>query len=393
MGQEGSKTGGASSIPEGTNNIKDIYEFGDVLGRGHFAEVVRAKDKRTGRQVAIKRIIKKELGKNASAVKSEVEILKTVGNHPHVVNLIDTFDDENHYYLIMEFCTGGDLFNTIIDQGQFSENDARRFCRQLAEAIMWIHRCGITHRDLKPENILLSSKDLKTASLKVADFGLSKIIPEPSSQMKTVCGTWAYCAPEVITKRPYTQAVDNWTLGVLMFVLLSGYHPFDMYGDLPEAKLMRNIKSCKYDFEDDVWKPVSESAKQLIRDLLVVDPAKRMSCEGFLKSDWILHDGADRDMTYIIGNLKNQNTKHSLRALVNAKLAASHFRKYIANRETVPKEKLHQVFHEIRKESGHHSPASAHNVEYWVDHEGELDEKHATTAHAVHAGEPEKSVA
>eukprot|EP01083_Nonionella_stella_P159812 521805_1 len=157
---------------------------------------------------------------------------------------------------------------------------------QLASATHYIHSCGVTHRDLKPENILLTSKE-KNASIMVSDFGLSKIAEESDKPMDTICGTWAYCAPEVIKREPYTPVVDNWSLGILMFILLSGYHPFDVYGELGEAQLMRRIIRCKFDFDDNVWKDVSKEAKQLIKSLLEVDPKKRLGLGEFLETPWI----------------------------------------------------------------------------------------------------------
>lgn len=142
-----------------------------------------------------------------------------------------------------------------------------------------MHDNKITHRDLKPENILLTDQS-PSAILKVVDFGLSKFVNSPQGMMSTVIGTWAYCAPEVFSRRPYTDAVDNWALGVLMFIMLSGeyslltfdrstdgvprvcwtsgYHPFDLYGDSSEAQLIENICSGKFNFEEPEWQDVSK---------------------------------------------------------------------------------------------------------------------------------------
>lgn len=389
MGNEGSKGGIAKhqmQIPPETKNIEDVFKIGKELGRGHFACVKVATDRRTGKQVAIKIIQKKEMNKNAESVKMEVRVLMEVGSHPYIVNLIDTFEDSSRYYLVMEFATGGDLFSRIVEEGTFSEAICIRFCRQLAQAIQYIHSKGISHRDLKPENILLNPtpstdgkarnlKDLANWDLKVADFGLSKILPEPTSQMRTVCGTWAYCAPEVINRQKYSAEVDNWTLGVLMFILLSGYHPFDMYGDLPEPQLLRNIRICKYDFNDEVWDSVSNDAKDLIRGLLQVDPRKRITLEQYLSSDWIMREGsADVDMSHVAQRMKaNVDPRRRFRGLILAKLAAAQFRRHMTER--VAAKDLRAAVNTISQEAGVQSPARDKETDADFDYPAPMEDE------------------
>lgn len=156
--------------------------------RGHFARVKKCRDVLTGKQYAVKIIEKKELLKNSAAVKAEIDILRAVGHHPHIVNLIDQFEDSSKCYIVMELCSGGDLFSQIVEHGKYSEAQAVRACKQLASALQWIHSKGVTHRDLKPENILLTSNSID-ADLKVADFGLSKLLKGHQHVMKTICGT------------------------------------------------------------------------------------------------------------------------------------------------------------------------------------------------------------
>jgi len=299
--------------------IEDLYRQGAELGRGHFARVVTCTRIADGKQFAMK-IIKKNEMKSPDVVHKEVTILKTVGNHPNIVELIDVQEDRKHCYLIMEMCPGGDLFSKIVEEGNYSEKQARKACKQLAEALIWIHKKGVTHRDLKPENILLASDSLES-DIKVADFGLSKLMKENQEIMKTVCGTWAYCAPEVLEKIPYTQEVDCWTLGVLMFILLSGYHPFDVFGDLNEPELMDKIKDCSYDFDDPVWEDVSQEAKDLITALLHTDPKKRMTLQKYLASRWITgQDIATHNNQRVADNLKKFN-QSKFRAIVYAHIA------------------------------------------------------------------------
>lgn len=231
------------------------------------------------------KIINKKHLVNQDLLKDEVEILKRVGNHRNILHLIKTYDSIEEFYIVTELCKGGDLFGRIVQEGSLSEKDTVGYMKQLVCAIEHIHSCGVTHRDLKPENILLSNTS-KSAVLKVADFGLSKIRQDGDIVMKTVCGTWAYCAPEVIRREKYTNAVDNWTIGILMFVILAGYHPFDIYGDATEAELLKRIEEVQYDFDDEVWDEVSQEAQNIITGCLQTDPEKRMKASEFLAHPW-----------------------------------------------------------------------------------------------------------
>jgi len=310
-------------IPPGTTDLEQVFTFGRTLGKGHFATVKEAVHKGNGKTYAIKIIDRNQLKNNEATVMAEIDILKAVGSHPHVVSMIDSFQDSKHFYIIMDYCGGGDLFSQIVAEGKYSERYAIRFCRQMASALKYIHSHGVCHRDLKPENLLLTSKELDTADVKLADFGLSKIIEgEGQAVMNTICGTWAYCAPEVISRKPYDFSVDAWALGVLMFVLLAGYHPFDVYGDTPEPELLRKIKSANFDFNDPVWEDVSKEAKALIRNLLVVDPKQRMTLDDYLASSWIMSEGNAELRPHVVSRMKTMR----LRTLVTVKLAADHWK-------------------------------------------------------------------
>lgn len=321
-----------------TNNAQNIpwqqrYEFAaGILGKGHFAQVKKCRDVMSGKWYACKIIDKKELVRSSSsAVKLEIEILKAVGYHPNVVQLMDQFEDDKKFYLVMELCEGGDLFSQIVEHGKYSEKKAAKACRQLASALLHIHQCGVTHRDLKPENLLLTTPNID-ADLKVADFGLSKLIKGHQHPMRTVCGTWAYASPEVIQRKPYDERVDNWTLGVLMYILLSGYHPFDVYGEMPEPELLQKIVTCSYDFDDPVWESISLDAKELIKGLLVVDPNKRLTLEKFLSSAWVSGACAEKPMNpMIIERLSKFSVgRQKFRTLVVAKLASNKFKASIS---------------------------------------------------------------
>lgn len=175
-----------------TSTFESMYEIGAELGKGHFAVVHACVHVGTGVKYAVK-VINKRRVTNPMSMREEVTVLRKVGRHPYCIELVDVFEDDSNFYLVMELCTGGDLFSRIVDYGSYSEMDASRTLFQLATALDHIHQQGITHRDLKPENILLLNST-PDSDLKVGDFGLSKIVEGgPSVVMKTICGTWAYC--------------------------------------------------------------------------------------------------------------------------------------------------------------------------------------------------------
>ena len=220
-------------------------------------------------------------------LKTEVSILQSVGRHPHIVNLYHVFHlpKKNKLRLVMEYCTGGELFDRLAT-APYSSRDAADVTANLASALKFLHDRGIVHRDLKPENLLLVDKNQSTW-IKLADFGLAKIMSK--NHMFTVCGTWAYCAPEVKSqpRDGYTKAVDVWSLGVITYIVLSGYHPFDPDGVTPDQDLEYRIKYGIYDFDDDAWTRVSRKAKDFVKKCLVVNPKKRLTIDACLQHPWL----------------------------------------------------------------------------------------------------------
>lgn len=224
-------------------------------------------------------------------------MLKKVGEHPNIVALYDIFVTNTELQLVLELLRGGELFDRMVEKGPYSELEASHHVRKIVLALEFLHKNGVVHRDLKPENLILTDKT-DNAELKIADFGLSRIVDDvASSVMQTVCGTWAYCAPEVKTSvtfvennqsvANYTAAVDLWSLGVILFVILGAYHPFDPDGDASDAVLWDNICSGQFNFNDPAWNNISDMAKDLIRRLIVVDPTKRYTTEQVLQHPWI----------------------------------------------------------------------------------------------------------
>lgn len=188
---------GGHSDPSNYRNIKETYKIEATIGKGSFATVKKAKNRATGERFAVKVLSKKKMSdEDKIAMHTEIEILKQV-DHPNIVKLIDVFEDERHWCLVMELMQGGELFDQILEKEQFSEAEAREATRAIVDAINYCHTKGICHRDIKPENLLLSSKELGIASLKIADFGLARLLAD-NALASTTCGTPGYVAPEVL---------------------------------------------------------------------------------------------------------------------------------------------------------------------------------------------------
>ena len=217
------------------------------------------------------------------SLQTEIDILKQM-DHPNVVKLVDVFEDERHWCLVMELMKGGELFDMILEKDHFSEAEAREATRALVDAIQYCHSLGVVHRDIKPENLLLESKDMGISSLKMADFGLARMLPEEHSTASTTCGTPGYVAPEVLMQKPYGKACDIWGIGVVTFILLSGTPPF--YEE-DNFALFEQIKNCDYEFDEEVWKDVSAEAKDFVSKILVADPKKRMTSEQIFQHPWM----------------------------------------------------------------------------------------------------------
>jgi len=214
------------------------------------------------------------------SIRREITNLKKVA-HPNIMKLYGVFEDNDELYLVMELIEGQELFDKIVERGHYTEKDASNIIRQVIDAIAYLHSQGIAHRDLKPEN-LLSSGDNENEIIKVADFGLSKNFSE--DKLQTSCGSPTYVAPEVLNSDSYDKSVDMWSIGVIIYILLSGYPPF--YGDT-QPELFRRIMAAQFDFDDECWNEISSDAKDLIRHLLVKDPKNRYTAQQALEHPWI----------------------------------------------------------------------------------------------------------
>lgn len=268
--------------------------------------VVEGTNKKTGDKCAIK-CIKKTMveGEDIKLLRREVQIMKKV-NHPNVLKLYEVFEDDEEFFLVMELVTGKELFDKIVERGQYSEADASHIVRQIVSAVDYLHSQGIAHRDLKPENLLSAEVDGEEI-IKIADFGFSKNFGE--EKLMTSCGSPGYVAPEVLTCESYDKSVDLWSVGVIIYILLCGYPPF--YADNAPA-LFKMIMDVKYDFDDPSWDEVSDSAKNLIRNLLVKDPKKRFTAAQCLDDPWVKGTSLPNKVLQL-QNLKDYNSKRKLK--------------------------------------------------------------------------------
>lgn len=299
-------------IEKGVGSIYDSYKIDErmELGQGSYGKVIKAKNKHTNAVRAIK-IIPKAKVKNHERFATEINIQKTL-DHPNIIKLYETYEDERNVYLVFEVCEGGELFDRIISKGHFSENEARHLFVQIMKSLFYCHKHGICHRDLKPENFLFGSKDDHSV-LKLIDFGLSKIFAneneiidsKPSNSkiagfsefrgrrkpnaMTTKAGTPYYIAPEVMDGN-YDEKCDIWSAGVLLYILLCGYPPF--YGNT-DAQIQESVKKGKYDFESSEWKGVNDGAKDLIKKCLVL-AQHRPTAEQVLGHPWMQQEVKDK---------------------------------------------------------------------------------------------------
>ena len=270
-------------IATGYTNLSDIYDIKEKLGSGKFGLIKLGINKKTNQKVAIKIMSKSNMANDdLELVRTEIEILK-ICQHPNIIQLYDVFENINYFYIIMEYCPGGDLFSYLEKRNfRLPENQACKFMHKMCAAIYYIHQYGIAHRDLKPENVLMTSND-ENADLRILDFGLSKIIG-PDEKCTEPYGTLSYVAPEVLLDIPYGKEVDLWSLGVIAYLMLSGSLPFDDRES--EEEIARKTVSEDPPYKGSIWKKISNEAKDFIKKLLVKNPEKRMNVKEALQHEW-----------------------------------------------------------------------------------------------------------
>ncbi|XP_072326982.1 serine/threonine-protein kinase 33-like [Scyliorhinus torazame] len=280
--------------------IKLYYQIGRELGKGSFGVVVHATHISTDRTWAIKKLNKEKAGSQAvKMLEREIAILKMV-NHEHIIKLEEVYETTKKVYLVIEFCELGELKGILEEKGHLSESETKHIISSLASAIFYLHKNDIIHRDLKLENILVKSNDntddneLKL-NIKVTDFGLSVLKDGAGvgseSMLQDTCGTPLYMAPEIINNYDYSKQCDLWSIGIIMYILLCGQAPFTATSS---EKLYEEIKKGDLDFSHSSLKSISESARGVLKSLLIVDPAHRMTASELLNHRWITGDTSQK---------------------------------------------------------------------------------------------------
>jgi len=295
------------------------YKLGAILGKGAFSTVRVCTDKATGVQYACKCITKADMGSDdLEGLIQEKEIM-LVCDHPNIIKLYEFVEEKNHYYMVLENMTGGELFDRIVAKQFYNELDARECVFTMLSALNYIHSNKIAHRDLKPENLLLASMD-SDHDVKLADFGFAKRC-DSKKCLKTQCGTPGYVAPEILKGKQYDYSADMWSIGVIMYIIIGGYPPF--YEDNQQL-LFEKIKAADYEFHREFWDNISDDAKDLIAACICLDPEKRITCEEAINHPWLKKDSrklSSIDLHKNLEEFKRFNAKRKFKGSVKAVMA------------------------------------------------------------------------
>uniref|UniRef100_A0A669EVR6 calcium/calmodulin-dependent protein kinase n=1 Tax=Oreochromis niloticus TaxID=8128 RepID=A0A669EVR6_ORENI len=290
----------------------DEYQLYEELGKGAFSVVRRCVKLCTGQEYAAKIINTKKLSaRDHQKLEREARICRLL-KHPNIVRLHDSISEEGFHYLLFDLVTGGELFEDIVAREYYSEADASHCIQQILEAVLHCHQMGVVHRDLKPENLLLASK-CKNAAVKLADFGLAIEVQGDQQAWFGFAGTPGYLSPEVLRKEAYGKPVDIWACGVILYILLVGYPPF---WDEDQHKLYQQIKAGAYDFPSPEWDTVTPEAKNLINQMLTINPAKRITAQEALKHPWVCQRSTVASMMHrqeTVECLKKFNARRKLK--------------------------------------------------------------------------------
>ncbi|KAJ6797716.1 putative calcium-dependent protein kinase 2 [Iris pallida] len=295
-------------------SISSLFALEKELGRGQFGVTYLCTERGSGRRYACKSVSKRKLASRSDVedMRREVMILQHLTGQPNIVEFRGAYEDRQNVYLVMELCSGGELFDRIIAKGSYTERKAAAVCRDIVNVVHVCHFMGVMHRDLKPENFLLVSTH-EDSPIKATDFGLSVFIEEGKSYRELV-GSAYYVAPEVL-RRNYGKEIDVWSAGVILYILLSGVPPF--WAET-EKGIFDAILQGHIDFKSAPWPSISPSAKDLIRKMLTQDPKKRITAAQALDHPWLKEDGEASDKpidSAVLNRMKQFRAMNKLKKL------------------------------------------------------------------------------
>ncbi|XP_034079917.1 calcium/calmodulin-dependent protein kinase type II subunit beta isoform X2 [Gymnodraco acuticeps] len=309
----------------------DEFQLYEELGKGAFSVVRRCVKLCSGQEYAAKIINTKKLSaRDHQKLEREARICRLL-KHSNIVRLHDSISEEGFHYLLFDLVTGGELFEDIVAREYYSEADASHCIHQILDSVSYTHQHEIVHRDLKPENLLLASK-CKNAAVKLADFGLAIEVQGEQQAWFGFAGTPGYLSPEVLRKEAYGKPVDIWACGVILYILLVGYPPF---WDEDQHKLYQQIKAGAYDFPSPEWDTVTPEAKNLINQMLTINPAKRITAQEALKHPWVCQRSTVASMMHrqeTVECLKKFNARRKLKGAILTTMLVS--RNFSVGRQT-----------------------------------------------------------
>ncbi|KAJ2849381.1 Calcium/calmodulin-dependent protein kinase type I [Coemansia brasiliensis] len=279
------------------NNSRDQsipckYKSGKLIGQGTYADVKEMEHIETGQYYAGKIINRHRMGGDTRLIDNEIAVMKRLSRrHPNILSLVDHFNTLNNTYLITELCTGGELYNYISQRKRLGEMEAAYIVKQIVCGVKFLHDHNIMHRDLKTENCFVRNDEFGTPeSIAIGDFGMAHFVPDDDSRIVTnICGTPGYMAPEMLQRSGHGKPVDMWAVGVITYFVLSGTNPFQRHGhpNRSRAEYYATINASYEFLPADCWRTVSKAARDFIKSLLIVDPAKRMTAKQALEHPWL----------------------------------------------------------------------------------------------------------
>ena len=288
----------ANFVHENPNNFKSVYLLSNqYLGKGLYSEVRICVHRKSQVLRAVKIIHRIGLKNQSDTLFREVDIMKSL-DHPHIAQVYETFQDKKNFYIVMEYCPGGELYTALAQYCRFSEKLSAKVIKQICSAVAYCHSRNIIHRDLKLENIMLESRNIGSINCKIIDFDTATFF-EVDRQVRGSFGTAYYIAPEVL-EGPYNEKCDIWSCGVILYMLLSGRPPFD--GDT-EEEILEKVKLRDFSFESNEWKNISEDAKDLVCLMLNPNPEERISAIDIVNHPWVQQGSKEEIKEEVVSDL------------------------------------------------------------------------------------------